>query len=220
MVKLRPLIGRRLQPEAFRSVRTIGVRGRRVACPSCGRGVRGRAVLLAAVTILYPFIVYFLGQRFGPRLPGRAAAGARAAAFRRPRRDRSSAGRRTVAALLARGQRCCWTTASRRSLYPVAVNLGLLAVFGYSLFHPPTVVERLARLREPELPPPAIAYTRRGHAPVERVLPRERDHRRRHRVPRQRRAMDAVQRRHSLRRGRRIVRRRVPGPAARASPVA
>ena len=36
----------------------------------------------------------------------------------------------------------------------------MLAVFGYSLFHPPSVVERLARLQEPDLPPSGVAYTR------------------------------------------------------------
>ena len=46
-------------------------------------------------------------------------------------------------------------------LYPVVVNGSLLAMFAYSLVAPPTVVERWARLREPDLPPQAIAYTRR-----------------------------------------------------------
>lgn len=46
-------------------------------------------------------------------------------------------------------------------LYPVLVNGALLAMFGYSLVVPPTVIERLARLGEPDLPPQAIVYTRR-----------------------------------------------------------
>lgn len=46
-------------------------------------------------------------------------------------------------------------------LYPVLVNAALLMAFGYSLVAPPSMVERLARLREPDLPPAAIAYTRR-----------------------------------------------------------
>lgn len=43
--------------------------------------------------------------------------------------------------------------------YPICVNLGLLASFGWSWLRPPTVVERLARLTEPDLPPQAVAYT-------------------------------------------------------------
>lgn len=45
--------------------------------------------------------------------------------------------------------------------YPVLVNGVFLAMFAYSLFVPPSMVERLARLREANLPPPAIVYTRR-----------------------------------------------------------
>jgi len=46
-------------------------------------------------------------------------------------------------------------------LYPVMVNATLLGVFAYSLIVPPSMVERLARMREPELSIPAIGYTRR-----------------------------------------------------------
>lgn len=46
-------------------------------------------------------------------------------------------------------------------LYPAAVNLGMLALFGLSLLYPPSMVERFARLGEPELPDAAIGYTRR-----------------------------------------------------------
>ena len=46
-------------------------------------------------------------------------------------------------------------------LYPVLVNVALLSVFAYSLVFPPSAVERLARMREPDLPVAAIAYTRR-----------------------------------------------------------
>ena len=43
--------------------------------------------------------------------------------------------------------------------YPVFVSLLFFAVFSYSLAHPPTVVERLARLQDPDLPPQGVAYT-------------------------------------------------------------
>lgn len=45
--------------------------------------------------------------------------------------------------------------------YPVMMNLGFLTLFGSSLISPPTVVERLARLQDPDLPPHAVAYTRK-----------------------------------------------------------
>jgi len=45
--------------------------------------------------------------------------------------------------------------------YPVVINLVLLAVFAGSLFTSMSVVERIARSQQPDLPPSAIAYTRR-----------------------------------------------------------
>lgn len=45
--------------------------------------------------------------------------------------------------------------------YPVLVNAILLLLFAYSLFAPPTVVERLARITEPQLDAASIVYTRR-----------------------------------------------------------
>jgi uncharacterized membrane protein len=45
--------------------------------------------------------------------------------------------------------------------YPLCVNLGLLASFGWSLWQGPPVVERLARLQEPDLPAHAVRYTRK-----------------------------------------------------------
>lgn len=46
-------------------------------------------------------------------------------------------------------------------LYPVLVSAVMLAVFGYTLIVPPSMVERFARMREPELPLAATDYTRR-----------------------------------------------------------
>lgn len=45
--------------------------------------------------------------------------------------------------------------------YPVLVNAVFLAVFGLSLKSGQTIVERLARLSEPNLPPAGVAYTRK-----------------------------------------------------------
>lgn len=44
--------------------------------------------------------------------------------------------------------------------YPAAVNLGMLLLFAGSLFFPPSMIERFARLADPDLPVAAIVYTR------------------------------------------------------------
>lgn len=44
--------------------------------------------------------------------------------------------------------------------YPVCISALLLALFFVSLLRPPTIIERIARLKEPNLPDVAIRYTR------------------------------------------------------------
>ena len=64
--------------------------------------------------------------------------------------------------LIVIGASILWSeNASTARLYPVIVNLGLLAYFTWSLIHPPSAVERIARISEPNLPPHAVAYTAR-----------------------------------------------------------
>lgn len=45
--------------------------------------------------------------------------------------------------------------------YPVAINTVMLALFSFSLWQGPPIIERLARLREPDLPESGVRYTRR-----------------------------------------------------------
>ena len=42
--------------------------------------------------------------------------------------------------------------------YPVVINLSMLALFGHSLKYGPCMIERLAKLKEPDLPPEAKPY--------------------------------------------------------------
>lgn len=46
-------------------------------------------------------------------------------------------------------------------LYPLMVNVAMLAVFSYSYFKPPTVIETFARLQDPNLPDHALSYIRK-----------------------------------------------------------
>lgn len=54
-----------------------------------------------------------------------------------------------------------WNILLPLQLYPVLVSATMLCLFGYSLAFPPTIIERLVRIREPNLPPRAVIYTRR-----------------------------------------------------------
>jgi len=45
--------------------------------------------------------------------------------------------------------------------YPLLVNGLMLLIFGWSLVSPPSLIERLARIQHPDLPPEGVVYTRR-----------------------------------------------------------
>ncbi|MES2205803.1 MAG: hypothetical protein V4525_03280 [Pseudomonadota bacterium] len=46
-------------------------------------------------------------------------------------------------------------------LFPAFVSLSMLFLFSYTLFYPPSMIERFARLSKKELPSTAIFYTRK-----------------------------------------------------------
>ena len=54
-----------------------------------------------------------------------------------------------------------WQQPASMYWYPVVVSLLMLAIFGASLFTQQTVIERLARLQYPDLPPAGVRHTRR-----------------------------------------------------------
>jgi len=66
-----------------------------------------------------------------------------------------------VAMLMLSGLTAATNSEQLLRLYPVAVNLGMLLLFGLSLRHPPSMIERFARLGQADLPPTAVRYTRR-----------------------------------------------------------
>ena len=46
-------------------------------------------------------------------------------------------------------------------LYPVVMNIGFLILFVYSLIIPPSIVEKIARLQDANLPESGVEYTRK-----------------------------------------------------------
>lgn len=120
----------------------------------------GMAVLIAA-SLLYPGLVY-VGRAVVPPLVFVALVlaliGARLLATSSPvaRVWRLPlAGAATVIALLA-----VFDGLLAAKAYPVVLSLGTAAVFGASLVRPPSLIERFARLQEPDLPPKGQAYCR------------------------------------------------------------
>lgn len=123
-------------------------------------------VFALGLTLAYPPAVYFGLQHFDPRIFG-ALLGAMLL-LRQWQSVRHFAAGLATAEWLSFAALGTYTLAIivcnselLLLLYPAAVSSSLLFVFGRSLRCPPTIIERIARLTEPELPPQGITYTRR-----------------------------------------------------------
>lgn len=117
------------------------------------------AVFAAVLTALYPLVVWFGDGRVEPRWL--AVLLLLAALSRLPAMKVSRAARWSAAGALVLATGAVFANAMLPlKLYPVLVNAGLLAAFAFSLASPQSMVERFARMREPELPPAAVRYTR------------------------------------------------------------
>jgi len=127
------------------------------------------SILGTVIIVLYPLMVFFGLQQFEPRwIAGGLIALVllRFAILKKTQLSQAAAGGAQalwvtvglvilcVVALLLNDER--WLR-----LHPVLINGAMLSVFALSLRFPPTVIERLARLSEPDLPPEAVQYTRR-----------------------------------------------------------
>ncbi|MFV8782824.1 hypothetical protein ACNKU7_10420 [Microbulbifer sp. SA54] len=124
--------------------------------------------ILVLVVAAYPLAVYFgiqylpFGYMIALLL---AVAGLRLLMMST---QKSAAGGRigagALAAILLAVSVASWLRGDSTGLlwYPVFCNLVMFAIFARSLyFQPQSIIERLARIQEPELPPSGIAYTRR-----------------------------------------------------------
>lgn len=121
-------------------------------------------LVLTVLLVLYPVLIYVGIKSFGPRILAVllvALALARLAIQRLARQPLGNGGWLLLAAALAGGVTLMTGSLVGLKSYPVVVNLVLLSVFAISLWRSPTVIERLARLQTPDLPPQAIVYTRK-----------------------------------------------------------
>jgi uncharacterized membrane protein len=117
-------------------------------------------ILATALTLLYPLAVWLGHGTVEPR--SMAVLLLLAAALRLPELKLGAGARwSALGALVLAALAMSANALLPLKLYPVLVNAALLAAFGHSLVVSPSMVERLARLREPSLPPAAVAYTRR-----------------------------------------------------------
>lgn len=143
-------------------------------------------LLLAGVFLLYPALVYFGLQHYGPRLIAgvllvllviRFFLGSKLKQNPEPVKNQSlthstpgsekfnpkeinhttwitAIGAVVLAIALFSG------SVISLKFYPVIISFSLLLLFVFSLYYPPTVIEKIARLQEPDLPEEGVQYTR------------------------------------------------------------
>ncbi|NOV29615.1 hypothetical protein [Methylomonas sp. ZR1] len=121
-------------------------------------------VIIGAATVSYPFLIWFSADYFQPRSMALGLAGLFLLRYWL-QKQRKSAGiaesRLILACALFLLLGALVNDAGWLLAYPVFVSLLFFAVFAFSLIHPPTVVERLARLEFPDLPAHGVLYTRK-----------------------------------------------------------
>lgn len=117
-------------------------------------------ILLATLTLCYPIAVYFGLQNFAPQQVATLLLAL--AVIRLVRLGKSPLNHWAwPPIIIVLG---LWSLSSNTDmglkLYPVLMNMSFFVVFSWSLHKGTPIIERLARLDEPELPASAIAYTR------------------------------------------------------------
>jgi len=127
----------------------------------------GAKVGFAAIVIAYPLVVYFGLQYFDARL---LAVIIVVMAMARLFLDRKADGvmaamphaRLVIIALLVFGVLTLATNVPvLLQYYPVVMNALMFTLFFVSLMHPPSMIERIARISTPDLPEAGVAYTRK-----------------------------------------------------------
>ena len=122
--------------------------------------------MLAGLLLLYPFAVYLGLQYLQPRLIGALLLALVAVRWLLLRRKARGASLRPLYLPLATAALCAlaalaFNHTDALRLLPVAINGLCLVSFAVTLWRPPSMAERFARVWHPDLPEDAVHYTRR-----------------------------------------------------------
>lgn len=119
-----------------------------------------RATLALVLALLYPLLLILLLQYLGVQAIAYLLAGLGIVRLPALRQGWEQA----LTALLPLGlaiSMVCIDSLLLAKLYPVLMNCLMFGVFFSSLLKPPSVIERIARIRTPDLPDNAVGYTRK-----------------------------------------------------------
>ncbi len=117
-------------------------------------------VVAAILTLCYPFVVYW-GLQSGASQWLVVLLGMLLLLRWLTAREASERKLALVFALSLAAISGIWGLQPGLKFYPVLVNVGLLVTFALTLYFPPSMIERFARIKEPDLPASGVRYTRR-----------------------------------------------------------
>lgn len=117
-------------------------------------------VILVLVTISYPFLIYFGLSHFNSSIVMIVLVTLLVARWLMVKQ---SAARNIILVSILAMLVATYLLGSKLGLkiYPVAVNISMLILFAASLTMKQTVIEKLARIKEPDLPLSGVNYTRK-----------------------------------------------------------
>lgn len=117
--------------------------------------------IIGLLTLLYPIAVYFGIQYLEPRKIGLILLGLLLLRLLLVKPDK----KHSQLVMLVGIAFCVLAVWSNNLItlrfYPVLISFSLFLIFASSLFYPPPVIERLARLQHPDLPEQGVRYTRK-----------------------------------------------------------
>jgi uncharacterized membrane protein len=125
--------------------------------------------LLALLALVYPVLVYVGLLHFSPKWVGMAIAALLVLRLlllqKKMQKNAAADMRRSLYPAILLGISCALASvflnqAGALKLIPVVINFACLVGFAGTLRHPPSMIERFARLQEPALTDTAITYTR------------------------------------------------------------
>lgn len=117
-------------------------------------------VILILATVAYPFLIYFGLSHFNSSI---VLIGVVALLAARWLMVKQSSTRHIILVSILAMLAATFLLGSQLGLklYPVAVNTSMLILFAASLTAKQTIIEKLARIKEPDLPQSGVIYTRK-----------------------------------------------------------
>jgi uncharacterized membrane protein len=117
--------------------------------------------VIGLLTLLYPFAVYFGIKYFEPWKLACLLVGLLAVRLVASVSVRHWSSPLLMVGMVYAGFAIWSNELLSLRLYPVIANAAMLLIFSWSLFSPQSLVERIARIQHPNLPPEGVVYTRR-----------------------------------------------------------